>query len=71
MKKITSYTLDLLAVLALVPPTLVFILLKGIYWLTVHFVEAIEKLREELKLEGLDSPRWIDRFGELLIKGLD
>ena len=48
-----------------------FILLKGIYWLTVHFVEAIEKLREKLKLEGLDSPRWIDRFGELLIKGLD
>ena len=71
MKKITSYTLDLLAVLALVPPTLVFILLKGVYWLTVHFVEAIEKLREKLKLEGLDSPRWIDRFGELLIKGLD
>ena len=71
MKKITSYTLDLLAVLALVPPTLGFILLKGIYWLAVHFVEAIEKLREKLKLEGLDSPRWIDRFGELLIKGLD
>ena len=71
MKKITSYTLDLLAVLALVPPTLVFILLKGIYWLTVHFVETIEQIREKLKLEGLDSPRWIDRFGELLIKGLD
>ena len=71
MKKITSYTLDLLAVLALVPPTLVFILLKGIYWLTVHFVEVIEKLRVKLKLEGLDSLRWIDRFGELLIKGLD
>ena len=71
MKKILTNLLDVLVLLLMMVPTVSFLVLKGLTWLSEKSVDAIDFLREKLRLDPDDTPKWIDRAGAWLIKIMD
>ena len=52
-------------------PTIGYLALKGTTWLAEKAVDGINFVREELRLDPGDTPRWIHRAGDVLINLMD
>lgn len=71
MKKLAACILDFLQLLAIAFPVIGFTLLRWTFLAVDKIVNALEKLREKLKLEAVDAPAWVERLEAWMLKRIE